>query len=227
MYFNRITLSREKADPERISRMISRDGYGIHQRLWEIFEGPGIKDRDFLFRRDDQGKWPRFFVVSAREPAHDRGPWEIQTKPYSPHLKQGQRLFFALRANPIVTGKNLEGKHARHDVVMNAKRRLENEGKPKDEWPLQPELVQQEGIKWLSTRMDRYGFSVDPDEVRADGYTQHRLPKPKSKKGIRLSTIDFSGRLTVVDPDAFLKALYTGIGPAKGLGCGMLMVRRI
>ena len=41
------------------------------------------------------------------------------------------------------------------------------------------------------------------------------------------STLDFSGLLTVTAPEKFLSALYGGIGPAKGFGCGLLLVKRV
>jgi CRISPR system Cascade subunit CasE len=40
----------------------------------------------------------------------------------------------------------------------------------------------------------------------------------------------FEGRLLITDPDALRAALVTGIGPAKGYGCGLLTlapVRRV
>ena len=37
----------------------------------------------------------------------------------------------------------------------------------------------------------------------------------------------FEGILRVDDPDALVKVLEDGIGPAKGFGCGLMLVRRI
>ena len=44
---------------------------------------------------------------------------------------------------------------------------------------------------------------------------------------ICFSTLDFSGLLTVADPEKFLSTLYGGIGPAKGFGCGLLLIKRV
>ncbi|MEA2080768.1 MAG: type I-E CRISPR-associated protein Cas6/Cse3/CasE [Pseudomonadota bacterium] len=44
-------------------------------------------------------------------------------------------------------------------------------------------------------------------------------------KEINFSTLDYSGLLTVTDPELFKAALFQGIGPAKAFGCGLLLVR--
>jgi len=51
--------------------------------------------------------------------------------------------------------------------------------------------------------------------------------KGKGKRQINISTLDFISLLTVIDPELFLGTLYNGIGPAKGFGCGMMMIKRI
>jgi CRISPR system Cascade subunit CasE len=76
------------------------------------------------------------------------------------------------------------------------------------------------------------GFLVEDDEetqrVRVDGYSQHRLYKNKGCKPVELSTLEFNGILTVTDPATFVeKCLFTGIGPAKGFGCGLMLAKRI
>ncbi|MBU4427334.1 MAG: type I-E CRISPR-associated protein Cas6/Cse3/CasE, partial [Proteobacteria bacterium] len=42
-----------------------------------------------------------------------------------------------------------------------------------------------------------------------------------------LRTLDFEGKLKIVDADRFKKSLFNGIGSAKAFGCGMMMVKRI
>ncbi|MCI5220551.1 MAG: type I-E CRISPR-associated protein Cas6/Cse3/CasE, partial [Candidatus Electrothrix sp. LOE2] len=48
-----------------------------------------------------------------------------------------------------------------------------------------------------------------------------------SDGNIQFSLLDLSDRLTVTDPNVFTRALFRGIGPAKGFGCGLLLVRRV
>jgi CRISPR system Cascade subunit CasE len=42
---------------------------------------------------------------------------------------------------------------------------------------------------------------------------------------VRLSTLDFDGLLTVADPGRFGELLFSGLGPAKGFGCGLMLIK--
>ncbi|MCI0421919.1 MAG: type I-E CRISPR-associated protein Cas6/Cse3/CasE [Acidobacteria bacterium] len=55
----------------------------------------------------------------------------------------------------------------------------------------------------------------------------HDTWRQRHGKKIELSTLDFEGVLLVTEPDRFLRALLSGIGPAKAFGCGLMLVRRI
>ena len=156
--------------------------------------------------------------------------WQVQSKPYAPSLAVGDRLAFDLRANPVVTSRNAAGKSARHDVVMQEMTRLLTAQKLArwSEWqapdrPPVPDLVRRTCGQWLQARCERLGIAVDEESLGIDGYEQHR-----GKNGeLRFSTVDFSGRLQVVDAAALRQALYGGVGHAKAFGCGLLLLRPI
>lgn len=83
---------------------------------------------------------------------------------------------------------------------------------------------------WLVERGKTNGFNVVRDTERnllkfqAVGYRWHALPKKGRSAGF--SSVDFDGEVEVTDNDLFVNALFTGIGPAKGFGCGLMLVRR-
>ncbi len=226
MYLSKITLHRG-IDINVLSRIVQGDNYSAHQNMWGLFKGRPDDKRDFIFRRDDEGAWPRFYVVSSVEPVDSSGNWGIDSKLYAPKLYAGQRLSFTLRANPVRKRKTGNGKGKRHDVVMEAKTELKNSNKPRNDWPPVAEIMQKKGMDWLTARSEKNGFSINDNEVRVDGYRQHSSFKGKGNSAIRFSSLDFTGLLNVTDQDKFLKALFEGIGPAKGFGCGMIMVRKI
>ncbi len=227
MYFSRIELQREGVDSGKLARMLCADSYRYHQHIWRIFSGFSKEQRKFLYRREEVAGWPRFYVVSQRPPNNQDGLWDIQTKEYNPRLRAGQRFAFSLRANPVVTRQDAEGHRARHDVIMDAKVRVGYKKLlPKERLPFSA-LIQDAGFQWLGTRAEKHGFSVSEDGIKVDGYMQHRTFKKGGKHPIRFSTLDFTGLLTVAEPNIFVQTLFNGIGPAKGFGCGMMMVRRL
>jgi CRISPR system Cascade subunit CasE len=223
MYFHRIAPRRNGLGFAKALRATKGDAYGHHQFIWQLF--PGLDQRRFLFRRDDVDGWPRYYMVSALQPQDDQGVWQIESKAYSPRLVEGQRLVFSLRANPVVTRKDSHGKRHRHDVVMDEKSKMGfREMSPLERPPLS-HIVSEAGLKWLADRAPRHGFTFAAGQMAVEGYQQHKVYKRQAKLPIRFSTMDFTGVLQVLNPELFVQALFHGIGPAKGFGCGLLMVR--
>jgi CRISPR system Cascade subunit CasE len=204
--------------------------YLEHQWLWRFLPAPPGTARSFVFRRRDVDGLPRFYVVSKREPVAPSSHWQVQSTPYAPSLDAGDWLSFDLRANPVVTTRNAAGKAARHDVVMQEKKRLlsANGLACWADWtapdrPALPDLVRRTCSQWLLARCARLGIAVDPASLSIEGYEQHR-----GKQGeLRFSSVDFSGDLQVLDADALRQALFLGVGHAKAFGCGLLLLRPI
>lgn len=236
MYFNLIEPI--PGSERRAAHEWMGGAYAEHQWLWRFFPADRGTQRDFLFRRRDTESGPKFYVVSHRPAAAPVGAWRINSRAYSPKLVAGERLCFDLRANPVIT-RTIEGKSARHDVVMEEKKRLlsarglvswsdwqsdrrttSGEADP----PLALyDLVQETCADWLTQRAERHGFALDTGALVVEAYQQHGARK---KGALRFSSVDFRGELIVTDADKFGLALRNGIGPAKAFGCGLLLVRR-
>jgi len=204
-----------------------RNPYDVHGMVWRIFSDGARKDRDFIYRLEMQESSPVIYAVSTADPVDRDCIWAVEQKDYAPVLRTGQRLGFSLRANSIRAKRDDEGKQKRRDVVTDAIELLKKSGCPPDALPPHAVLVQKEGVSWLTSRAEAAGFAVDAEMVRADGYQRHRFKKPMGKNWISISTIDFTGVLTVTDPERFEQALYAGIGPAKSFGCGLLLIRPV
>jgi CRISPR system Cascade subunit CasE len=84
---------------------------------------------------------------------------------------------------------------------------------------------------WLSEKGKRLGFAMVRDATKgrlkfqAEGYQWHALPQKGKDAGF--SSVDFEGEIEVIDSELFSKVLFEGIGPAKGFGCGLMLVRRV
>lgn len=238
MYISRANLKPEVVTNKEFWKL-SRDFgdiYGVHRAIWSLFAKDSEKKRDFLYRQDEKNGLPSFYIVSEDALENNSDLWDIESKKYNPSLFSGQKLVFSLRANPIVTrwDEDEKGKphQHRHDVVMDAKTRMEKEGISNNNKLKIPEIVQEEGFEWIRKKGINNGFEVKEGQVIATGYRCNRFYKPKGKNSevkrkhsVNISTIDFSGILTVTDTEALTDALYRGIGPAKSFGCGLMLVR--
>ncbi len=226
MYMTKAEILPEKVfDSEVWNKLQST--YSIHQLIWSLFSKDPDKKRDFLYRYEINGKVPTFYVVSKEKPSIDNSYFNVDVKSYTPKVKEGQYFLFSLRANPVVTRKDVNGKHKRHDVVMDEKFRLKKSNPNPQNFPSISEIVHEKGLEWLDQKGLKNGFMFDWNNVRADGYETHEFKKPKRKGQIRISTIDFDGMIKVTDIDAFTKALYDGIGPSKSFGCGLMLIKPV
>lgn len=216
MHFSVITPTPGK-EHEAI-RLLCHGAYAEHQWLWRFFPSAEGSPRDHIFRRADQGQAMRFYVVSQRPPEPFSDAWTVRTKPYSPQLEIGDELEFELTANPVVT-RRTEGKHKRHDVVMDAKRRAQATGvTPASSY----DSLREACSTWLQAQGVKHGFTLDSEELFVDSYAQHA-----AKQGqLRFSSVEFRGRLKVTHPEAFQAMLFRGLGHAKAFGCGLMLVRR-
>ncbi len=227
MYFSCISANPSMIDPKHLAELVCTDGYCEHQYLWSLFNRDPNAKRDFLFRREQVNGWPRFYMISGRQPDKLDGVWNIERKEYKPKLQVGQKLAFSIRVNPVITRIDDDGKKKRHDVVMNLKKQTNYQVLSRKERPPLIQLVEQAGLEWLSKRAAKHGFSFEPKAVRIDSYNKIRTGKKRGNTSIRYSTLDFNGLLTVTDTVLFENALFKGIGPAKAFGCGLLLIRRI
>jgi CRISPR system Cascade subunit CasE len=225
VFFSRILL---KPDNDRAALVADMcDQYGVHRVAWSFFPGGPDADRDFLYRFEAGDRLsPRFFVVSPLKPRDESGAWDVRTKLYEPKLAVGDRLEFAVRVNPVVTRHDEQGKQKRCDVVMDAKTALKKAGKDKTEWPAPGDLWREAVGNWLRARSGKHGFDFADAEIGVEGYMPARLWSRKQQDPIRISTVELSGVLTVTDPVAFRSLLFHGLGPAKGFGCGLMLVKR-
>ncbi|SRR5712692_3912724 len=224
MYFSKIQLRSDATRATAFWSVLRTNEYDIHRQIWSLFADDRERKRDFLYRREDQKTSPTFYVLSQREPHNQSDLWDIKTKAYAPVLRPGLHLSFMLRANPIRSKKaDNSKKQQRHDVVMEAKTKLKNQHIPRHEWKPEAQIIWEAGAAWINSRAERAGFAID--QLVIDGYRQQRFNK--SGHDVRISTLEYSGILTVKDPELFTATLFHGIGPAKGFGCGLLLVRKI
>lgn len=214
-YFSKVRLLARPSQSEWLRELVRHgEPYRDHALIWKLFPGDGLP-RDFLFRRLDDGQ--NYFVVSARPPQGD-GLFDVQSKLYSPCLPIGTEVRFDVRANPTVSRRNADGRSARHDVLMEAKRSA----------PLHSqlgELQEQAGHAWLRARASDWGLEVAEGGVSQEGYYQHSL---RSKgRTIRYSSLDYQGIARVRDAERLRHALLHGVGRAKSFGCGLLLIKRL
>ena len=123
MYFSRIMLN-QFSDNKQLVHTLCHNVYGEHQVLWKFFDKNPKAQRDFLYRRVLEDARIKYYILSKREPKSHNDLWDVQTKKYSPNLKEGQKLSFMLKVNPVVSVLNSNGEKKRCDIIMHEKNTL-------------------------------------------------------------------------------------------------------
>jgi CRISPR system Cascade subunit CasE len=172
-----------------------------HRVLWLLFQDIPDSTRDFLWRDEGDG---RFMLLSARPPIDPHGLFQLDTKLFEPKLAPGNRLAFALRANPTVSSKTAldptarsataDGKRPRGkriDVVMKALH-----GVPRTEWDAatgraasgraieRDRLVVEATRAWLAAQMTKAGAALDtdPTALAISNYVQVPLDRRSGRE---------------------------------------------
>ena len=219
------------ADPQR------RPGHA-HRVLWLLFQDVPDAARDFLWRDEGDGK---FMLLSQRPPTDPNGLFDVQTKEFVPDLEPGDRLSFALRANPVIrldqdeTRTTAKGRvtprRKKVDVVMHALHTVprtefdETTGRAVAGRALERDRIAAEATTaWFAAQGAKSGFRP-LGAIDIDAYTQVGIERRRGRPA-GFSTIDIGGRIEVTDPGLFLRELAHGFGSARAFGCGLMLIKR-
>jgi CRISPR system Cascade subunit CasE len=83
-------------------------------------------------------------------------------------------------------------------------------------------------VAWLERKAKMGGFSIDPAQlvVRDAPFRNFIIRGGKETHHATLNMVDVDGVLRVKDHERFIKTIEDGIGPAKGLGCGLISLAK-
>lgn len=221
MFLSKVTMMSSPQTARELAKLQRNGVYASHQLIWQLFSND--EERSFLYREEKGATgMPEFYVLSKTEPQARLPIFSCVTKVFEPKLEKGQRLSFKLRVNPTVCVKGEDGKQRRHDVMMQAKYNVKDELSDTQSLKMH---MEQAAISWLSNekRLDEWGITLD-FQPAIDGYTQHKVQKKRHQ--IQFSSVDYQGMLTVQDPLKFINQYAKGFGRAKGMGCGLMMIKR-
>lgn len=205
MYLSKIALNwrceqarRDLANPYEMHRTLS----------WIVAEALVERKERLLWRVELRRREPPVVLIQtltrpdwskvfARFP--DYGVLDpTSPKFFDPQFREGQVLRFRLRANPTV--KRMDKRHALRD------------------W--------EEKIVWLERKLGAAGAEVVQAMIMGENRVQGWKPGWGEGRTIVLQAVLYEGLLRVRHPAELRRAVAEGIGPAKGLGMGLLSLAR-
>lgn len=218
MYISCVDVDRHDDDAVRI---ISSP-YRTHAVIEASCPAPSNDEKGRnLWRIDPSSSGLRLYIVSPGIPdvselsSRLSLPEErVRSKDYEPRLESledGQTWAFRLKANPTRQVKKDKGRSPNEKVIGT----------------VQGHVTGAQQVQWLQDRSASHGFSIRTGEFDdLEVIVSQRKKERFSRQGdnVTLSTCVFDGILCITDADVFRKTLISGIGRAKGFGCGLLTI---
>lgn len=209
MYLTRFEINKAR----RGAQKLLGSPQAMHAAVMSAFAAPTPgPDGRVLWRVDGGEVHTRLFIVSPTAPdlTHlvEQAGWPTTetwtTREYSPFLaslQAGQEWGFRLAANPT---HSVPGEHGTRG------KRLAH-------------VTAEQQRQWLLDRADAMGLDLGEGteaRVNVTGRWLRRFDRRGSQ--VTVSVAQFDGVGHVVDADRLRSVLRSGIGPAKGYGCGLL-----
>lgn len=188
--------------------------YQLHKKIWRLFPDQENDLRSFLFRVENLGQLgvQKILLQSEYQPQPATGDLLLlQTKELNlDGIKAQPKLRFMLRANPTKKIKDQNGKQGNQGKVRVA---LINE---------------QEIIAWLKRQLhDCVEISDHEISILRQDLLTFRKLKEKQQHFGKIQTVTYTGLINVSNHEQLKNKIYTGIGPAKAFGCGMLSIAKV
>lgn len=225
MFLSKVTFPPN--NPQLMVASLKGGLYDEHKLMWSLFTSNPDASRDFLYLRDDSTDRLFYYLLSRRMPETASTELQVQTKEYSPVLKNGDLLVFSLRANAVVTRK--PEKHTKRRIrrdIVEAKVDFYKEKYPdQSQRPSKARVQQEAAEEWIGRQAESGGFQINSLNVANHAF--HKFKKDKGSSIVTFNSLDFQGMLQVTDEKTFTeKVLYQGLGRSKAFGCGLMLIRR-
>lgn len=232
LYLSRARLRHDASARALAPLLLPRDesdrAHAAHRLVWSLMSDAAERSRDFLWREERHG---HFLILGPRPAERQAELFELEHKPWEPVLQAGDRLGFALRANPTIARQMAPGQRGkRSDVVMDALYALPSGTRAE----ARTEAIVTAGTAWLTRQGARLGFTPEDTTLKVDGYETIRIERVGDEDRhdrwkpapLSFGRLDFEGVLRVQDPAVFLAAVAQGFGRARAFGCGLMLLRR-
>lgn len=222
MYLTRMALNPARRETRRL--MSSRQR--LHAAVLASAPPQPADTGRMLWRLDRTGPEHTLYLAGPTRPdlTHlvEQAGWPTtegwETRDYGPFLSRlttGQQWHFRLTGNPV-----------------------RQVSRPGERSRFQGARTPTQAQDWLVRRQERWGFTVTGNNVPSlDGYDGDGLDVVVSELGpwtfdkgedgrgrrrLTVTSATFEGTLQVTDPELLRAALATGMGRARGYGCGLM-----
>lgn len=191
--------------------------YELHRTIMRAFPNPLPADERVLFRVETmEGRLQPIVLVQSE----GRPDWKAVETTFDNYfvqapavkaldgliIQRGDMLRFRLRANPSKRVQYGKDEHSKRISLFSEADRMD----------------------WIKRKSEAAGFQLLEESllIRDAPYRTFLIAHAEKARRATLNIVDYDGLLRVGEPALFLAQVSRGIGPAKGLGCGLLSFAR-
>ena len=241
MYLSKVSYSpNHRAEMVKALTAHQKNLFKEHEMIWQCMPEDKDAERDFLYRREDSGRQPLYYLLSAREPENWPEFLQVEHKKFTPKLAAGGRYGFSLRANAVVTRKvdDSSKRRIRRDIVEAKVDEYKQRFPNRQDRPPNAVIHHEAGEQWLQKQGEKFGFRLLDLTISNHQYFAYQKKGDGAQR--RFASLDFDGVLAVTDPQVFIEAMYTGrpnqqkkkpivrgVGRSMAYGCGLMLIRRV
>ncbi len=193
-----------------VNGLACRNPYEIHRALWKLFPADAFASRDFLFRVEQADlSQAEVLMQSSRKPEKLSNTVQILAcKEYELLLSAGCRLRFLLLANPIKMIKDESGRKNADGETKKCR---------------VPLLREDDQRAWIE---HKFREVASFETLTIDHVSPLKFRKNRENRAGKIQPVLFQGILKILNAEAMITLVKTGVGPAKAFGCGLVSLAR-
>jgi CRISPR system Cascade subunit CasE len=192
--------------------------YNWHQQLWNLFPEESSRRNKIKKEKEAIGErveFPAYFLFRVEEIQPGQGEILLVQSPVKP---------FDCGTIKIVKGPNELTYMKLTDNVIARFILTANPVKTKSADRNRVPHIGEENLKnWLNGKVKAFGRIVE-DVLITPG---HPIYFRKGNTAGKINPVTFEGKMEITDIAAFKKAGFSGIGPAKSFGCGLMLIKPV
>jgi CRISPR system Cascade subunit CasE len=192
--------------------------YNWHQQLWNLFPEESSRRNKVKKEKEAKGErveFPAYFLFRVEEIQPGQGEILLIQAPVKPvecgtikivkgpneltyeKLADNMKARFILTANPVKT-KSADRNRVPHIGEENLK-------------------------NWLNGKVKAFGRIVEEILITPG----HPIFFRKGNTAGKIDPVTFEGKMEIADVAALKETVFSGIGPAKSFGCGLMLIKPV
>jgi CRISPR system Cascade subunit CasE len=192
--------------------------YNWHQQLWDIFPEESHRRNEIKKEKTAKGErieFPVYFLFHIEKKTPGQGAVLLVQSPEKP-IENGA-IKILKGPNEITYNSLVKGMKVKFVLTANPTKM-----KSSDRNRI-PHIGEQNLIKWLNEKVSGFGM-LNNEILITPG---HPIYFRKGNNAGKINPVTFEGKMELLEIAALKKAAFSGIGPAKAFGCGLLLVKTI